>query len=309
MKKVLVLGGAGFIGSNLVERLIDADKKVIVFDREKAHWKNIEPFIDKIEIIKDDFNNFKILEQIFRENKIDTVIHLVSSAIPSTQLDGFIQNNELVFTMKLVDIMIKNKVSKIVYFSSGGAVYGANGEEKNKEDSPTKPITLYGWLKVTLENYIQMCAQIYGLDYIILRVSNPYGKNQNIFGKLGLISVVIGKILRGEPMEIWGDGNVVRDYICIDDVSKATLMLIENNKWGGVYNIGSGKGSTVNEILKTLKKITANDCKVIYKKSRTVDISTNILDISKLKNDLPSLRLTSLNEGIKKYWESLKDNH
>ncbi len=306
MKKILIFGGAGFIGSNLTKSLVDADKEIIVFDRKKAHWENLIPFIDKIEIVKGDFDNFEILEKIFSENQIEIVVHLVSSAVPSTQIDAIIENNELIFTMRLIDMMIKNKVNKIIYFSSGGVVYGINGEEKNKEDSPTKPITIYGWMKVTLENYIQMCARTNKLDYIILRVSNVYGKNQNTLGKLGLVAVTVGKILNHKPMEVWGNGKVVRDYIHIDDVSKAILMLIKNNKWGNIYNVGSGKGNTVNNVLRMIKSISGIDFPITYKEARGVDIPINILDISKLKTDVPLFKPISLKEGIKNFWVNQK---
>ena len=305
MKKILLLGGAGFIGSNLTEFLVNANKKVIVFDRKKAHWKNLEHFTNKIKIIKGDFNDSKTLEKIFSENQIEIVIHLVSSAVPSTPLNDVIESNELVFTMKLIDTMLKNKINKIIYISSGGTTYGMNGEAINKEDSPTKPITFYGWLKVTIENYIQTCGRIYNLNYLILRVSNPYGKNQNILGNLGLIAVTLGKILYNKPMEVWGDGKIIRDYIYIDDVCKATLMLIEKNKWNNIYNIGSGEGSSINKVLQVIKKISGIKFKIEYKNGRKVDIPVNILDISKLKNDIPLFTLTSLEDGVKKYWKSL----
>ncbi len=306
MNKILVLGGAGFIGSNITKSLANSGKKVIVFGSHRAYWKNVEHFNDKIEIIKGDLSDSTILEKIFKENKIDIVIHLISSSVPSTQLCDVIEHNELFSTMKLLDIMSANKVTKLIYFSSGGAVYGVNGEKINKEDSPLKPITFYGWLKVTIENYIQMRGRTHELDYLILRVSNPYGENQNILGNLGLIAVTLGKLLHNKPAEVWGDGEVVRDYIYIDDMCEITLSLIEKGNWNNIYNIGRGKGSSINEVLRIIKKISGINFNTDYKESRSVDIPVNILDISKIKKDIPLLKLTSLEKGIKKYWESLK---
>ena len=287
MNNILILGGKGFIGSNLAEFLVNENENVIVF--------------------KGDFNDSETVEKVFKENKIDIVIHLISSIIPATPFEKIIKNTEINSTINLLDIMRKRGVNKIMFFSSGGAVYGTNGQKVNKEDSPTNPINFYGWLKLTIESYLQMNHRVHGLNYIILRPSNAYGKRQNIQGGQGLIAVTLGKLLQNKPIEIWGNGEVVRDYIYIDDLCRAVFLLIKNRQWNNVYNVGGGKGTSVNEILRIIKKITGINFGINYKESREVDIPVNILDVSKLKNSIPWGELTGIEEGIKTYWKEL--NH
>lgn len=304
MSNILILGGGGFIGSNLTEFLINAGESVIVFSKKEPNYSN--SISDKIKIIIGDFDNLETIEKIFEKNQIDIVVHLISSILPATPLEKVLKNTEITSTIKLLDIMRKRGVNKIIFFSSGGAVYGANGQKINTEDSPTNPINFYGWLKLTIESYIQMNHRIHGLNYIILRPSNAYGKKQNIQGHQGLIAVTLGKLLQNKPIEIWGDGKIVRDYIYIDDLCRALVLLIKNRRWNNIYNVGSGKGTSVNEILGIIKKMIGINFIINYKENRKVDVPINILDNSKLKNSIPWGKLTSLEKGVKTYWEELR---
>jgi len=215
-KNILILGGNGFIGSNLAEFFVNKGENVIVFGKKKSSYLNLKPVENNIKIIKGDFNDEKDIRKIFNKNTIDIVIHLVSVVIPSTPFDEIVKNKEISSTMKLLNIMHKNDVHKIIYISSGGAIYGMNGKKINKEDSPTRPINFHGWSKLTIETYIQMYHKTHNMNYLILRASNVYGKNQNPRGNLGLIAVTLGKLFRGKQIEIWGDGKIVRDYIYIN---------------------------------------------------------------------------------------------
>jgi len=305
IKNILILGGSGFIGSNLTQSFVENNKKVIVFDRKEANWKNLKNLKNKIKIVEGDFNNPKTLEKIFDENQIDIVIHLISSAMPATPFEDIIKSNELTSTMELIDIMVKKKVNKMIYLSSGGTTYGMNGKAVNKENSPTQPINFYGWLKVTIENYIQMCGRLYGLNYLIIRASNLYGKNQNVYGKQGLIAVTLGNLIQDKPIEVWGDGEITRDYIYINDLCQAVLLLIKNSRWNNIYNVGSGKGTSVNKILKIIKKVTKINFDINYKDGRKVDIPVNILDVSKIENDTEWKNSTELEKGISTMWKEI----
>lgn len=306
MNTILILGGGGFIGSNLAELFVSNGENVIVFGKKESDYQNLNFISHKIKIIKGDFNNSEIIEKIFDENQIDIVVHLISSIIPATPFNEIIENTELVSTIKLLDIMHKKSVEKIIFFSSGGAVYGVNGEKINREDSPTDPVNFHGWLKLTIESYIQMCNRTHGLNYMILRASNIYGKKQNINGNQGLIAVALGRLLKNKPIEVWGDGEIVRDYIYIDDLCRALTLLIQNNRWNDIYNIGSGRGTSVNKILQIIKKVSGIEFDINYQKGRKIDVPFNILDTSKLKGAIPLGNLTDLEDGIKKYWEELK---
>ncbi len=306
MSKILILGGAGFIGSNLTELLINSGEEVIVFGKKESNYQNLNSIFNKIKIIKGDFNDSQVIEKIFNKNKIDIVIHLISNIIPGTRLDIATNSTELISTMKLLDIMQKNKVNKIVFFSSGGAIYGKNGKSINHEDDQNNPINFYGWIKLSIEKYIQMCRYAYGINYIILRPSNAYGKNQNIYGNQGIVAVALGNLIQNKQIKIWGNGEIIRDYIYIDDLCRALLLLIQKNKWNDIYNVGSGKGTSINKVLEIIKKTTSINFNIHYKEGRNIDVPINVLDVSKLKNNIRWDNLTDLEQGIKIMWKRLK---
>lgn len=307
-KTILILGGNGFIGSNLAEFFVKKGNSVIVFGKKESDYKNLDSIFDKIKIIKGDFTDSETLEKIFNKNNIDIVINLVSSVIPATPFDEVVKNTEINSTIKLLDIMNKNNVKKIVFLSSGGAIYGMNGKKINKENSPTRPINFYGWLKLTLENYIQMCHRTQGIDYLILRVSNVYGERQNLKGCQGVVGITLGKLIRGEQIEVWGDGSVIRDYIYIKDLCEDLYFLIQKNRWNDIYNIGSGQGTSINEIMNIIKKVSKIDFKINYQKGRSVDVPVNILDVSKFAS-FKKNKLTPLSKGIKETYVWLKNNN
>ncbi|MFH1712581.1 MAG: NAD-dependent epimerase/dehydratase family protein [Candidatus Jacksonbacteria bacterium] len=305
INNILILGGAGFIGSNLTKSFVENNKKVIVFDRKEANWQNIKSVTSKIQIVKGDFDDSETLKKIFNENQIDIVIHLISIIIPGTPFDTKLKNKELVSTINLLEIMAEKGVKNIIYFSSGGAIYGANKKNINNENDQTNPINFYGQLKLTVEKNIQTQHNVFGLNYIILRPSNVYGKNQNIYGKQGIIAVTLGNLIQNKPIEIWGDGKIIRDYIYIDDLCRAILLLIKNNKWNNIYNVGNGKGTSVNKILQIIKAVTKINFDINYKDGRKVDIPVNILDVSKIKKDIDWKSSTKLEKGILTMWEEI----
>lgn len=307
MANILILGGNGFIGSNLAEFFVNNGENVIVFDRKISDYQNLYYISNRIKIIKGNFNNSETIEKVFDKNQINIVIHLISNIIPGTPFNIAINTTELISTMKLIDIMRRKGVNKLIFFSSGGAVYGINEKNINRENDQTKPISFYGRLKLSIEKYIQMCHNTDKLNYIILRPSNAYGKNQNIYGNQGIIAVTFGNLIQNKKIEIWGNGEIIRDYIYIDDLCRALLLLIKNQKWNDIYNVGSGKGTSINKVLEIIKKITNINFNIHYKEGRNIDMPVNILDVSKLKNNINWGHLTDLEQGIEIMWEGLKN--
>ena len=195
---------------------------------------------------------------------------------------------------------------KFVYFSSGGTVYGNRTDLRPfVETDAMAPISYYGWSKQMMENSIHYVHRTAGLDYLILRPSNPYGHGQNIHAKQGLIAVAIGKIVADEPIIVWGDGSNVRDYIYIDDLAKAVVQLLSKDVCNTTLNIGSGLGTSINDIISTLKKVVAEEVKVDYLPSRFVDVSHMILDNSRLKQYV-DVDFTLLQDGITMFYNEVK---
>lgn len=310
--RILFIGGAGFIGSNLIKKIMNYHgTKVYVVEPHFANISRIEKL--QVEVIRGELMDVDLMESLITANKIDIVIHLVSTLIPGSSYDDFIDEYQNVIfpSIRLMELCCRHDV-KFVYFSSGGTVYG---ERKSynpfKEDEDLLPISYYGWSKQMMENSILFKSRTQGLKYLIIRPSNPFGHGQNLFGKQGLIAVSLGKILGGHPVEVWGNGSAVRDYIYIDDLSDAFVKLLQNeNIINTTVNIGSGIGYSVNDILAFLKIVSGKDFEIRFMDARHVDVSNMILNVDKLKS-LIDFKVTPILDGMKIFYEeciNLKKN-
>jgi UDP-glucose 4-epimerase len=304
MRNVLILGGLGFIGSNLIEELLDHGEKYNIFIFDIPGKNN--RFADKVKLIHGDFSNFESLESIFSQIRIDIVIHLISTTIPASSNEKIIYDIEanLVPTVHLLKLLVKYKVPEIIFFSSGGSVYGVTGEEKVDESHSTFPISSHGTIKLTIEKYIHLFQELYGINYLILRVGNPYGPYQSSDDQ-GIINVFIRKILKGEKLVVRGDGSAVRDYIYVKDVARIVRFLMEQGITNDIINIGSGKGVTINAIIDILDRITCKRNQVDFKDPLPSDVPKIVLDTTKL-NNLIKIDLCNLEDGIRRTYESLK---
>ncbi|MDD3237532.1 MAG: NAD-dependent epimerase/dehydratase family protein [Candidatus Gastranaerophilales bacterium] len=297
-KNILILGGQGFIGYNLTLRCLKDGDKVTVFERKI----NPERKIDGVNYVEGDFCNIQDYANIF-EN-IDIVYHLISTSKPNNDRDKieFDISSNVIGTIRMLNVCLDKKVKKVVYISSGGTVYGESRDLPSTEESQTNPICAYGIDKLAIEKYLFMYRKIYGLDYAIIRLSNPYGPNHT--GAIhGVINVFLDKISKGEDLEVWGDGEIARDYIYIDDVIEALIKITDNEL--KMCNISSGKVASINEIIDILKEVSGKKFKVDYKDSRNIDILINYLDNTLARNGLNWSPKVGLKEGIKRTYESL----
>jgi UDP-glucose 4-epimerase len=256
-----------------------------------------------VSIHRADLSDFDTVKAIVKECSIDAVVHLVSTLIPGSSYEDYKEEfkNVIFPSIELMELCSENGI-KFIYFSSGGTVYGNCSEFRLfKEDDDMAPISYYGWSKQMMENSILFCHRTSGLDYLIVRPSNPYGHGQNIHNKQGLIAVAIGKLLEKESVEVWGDGAAIRDYIYIDDLADIFCQLLEKNVCNETLNIGSGRGYSVNDVLAFLKIVSKSDYKIEYKNSRSSDVSNMILDTSKL-NRFVTPHYTPIMEGISKFY-------
>lgn len=307
--KSLLIGGAGFIGSNLICELMQRKGcEIIVLEPEFASVSRIEAL--PVKILRGNISDIDLLESILLNEKIDTVIHLVSTIIPGSSYDDYEREftNVIFPSIRLMEICCKKNV-KFVYFSSGGTVYGDRKGEVIPfvEDDEMAPISYYGWSKQMMENSILYMNRTQGLRYLILRPSNPYGHGQNLHGKQGFIAVAFGKILAGKPITVWGDGSSIRDYIYIDDLCKAVVDILGNkDAVNTTLNIGSSIGYSVNHILEVIKGIVTEPVHVDYVSPRQADVSSMVLDTRKLRN-LITFNPISIERGIEIFYNSLKN--
>lgn len=303
-KKILILGGFGFIGTNLTEEFLKrGNYEIIIFESKNVIIQNPD-LLNHVKVYYGDFHNEKEYEIIFKENQIDIVIHLIGTTVPSISNENIIYDidSNLVNTIKLLNIMKQYQIKNIIFPSSGGTVYGILKKE-HKESDPTTPVCSYGIMKLTTEKYLYLYNYLYGINFLILRPSNPFGEYHKSIQQ-GLINVVLEKILNGKTIEIWGDGSVVRDYIYIKDLVRIIVDLIEKNIQDEIINIGSGRGYSINEIL-TIIREEIGDFPLKYVEARKVDVPYLILNIDKLRTFL-DINLMGIEEGIKKTYDWLK---
>lgn len=308
-KNVLIIGSTGFIGKNILEQFYGKDDyKVYLLAKSSSDIAKRYFQCDFIKVFEMDLCDTQLIENVLQQYNIEIIIHLASRLIPSSTKDDFFKEMENVIlpTYRLIDYLGKRNI-KLIFFSSGGTIYGKTDAENINEKHALQPINYYGYSKLLIENYIQFSHRTHELRYLILRPSNVYGKYQRLEAKQGFISVSIKKILDNFPIEIWGDGSTIRDFIYVEDVAKLTKKFVDLNIENKTVNVGSGKGISLNHIIELLMSILERDIKVKYKDKRDVDIDKMILDTSFLQS-LVSFEPTRLEEGIRKFIKSLGDN-
>lgn len=307
MNNILFLGGAGFIGSNLIRTLIGRkdDIKVYVLEPSFANISRLDGM--EVQVLRGTLQDIDFVQSIIEANHIDTIVHLVATIIPGSTFEDYKREYQQVIfpTIELMQYCAQKDI-KFVYFSSGGTVYGNRTDMTPfKETDPMAPISYYGWSKQMMENSILYVHRTAGLKYLIVRPSNPYGHGQNIHAKQGLIAVALGKILAGDPIVVWGDGSNVRDYIYIDDLCKVLCQLLEKDVCNTTLNIGSGVGASINDIIQVLRDVVSEEVQVEYQPARKVDVSHMILDTTHLKQYV-NVEFTSLVEGVTRFYRDVK---
>jgi UDP-glucose 4-epimerase len=195
---------------------------------------------------------------------------------------------------------------KVVFASSGGTVYGVPETVPISEDHPTNPISSYGIVKLAVEKYLGLFHHLYGLDYTVLRISNPYGPYQDPKGQQGAISVFLHRIYEGRPISTWGDGAVVRDYLYVSDLMDALVRVTEVESRERVLNIGSGRGTSLNELVQLMAEVVGEQPAVEYLPARALDVPVSVLDIGRARAELGWSPKTELVEGIARTWEWIR---
>ena len=297
---ILVVGGSGFIGSNLVNCLIKNNHEVRVLNRSTKSYIEQLP---EVEYIYGDFADQQLLNNLLKGT--DIVYHLASGSTPSTSNANPVNDIEsnLVSTVNFLQACVNSSVKRVVFASSGGTIYGLPQKLPIDENHSTNPICSYGINKLAIEKYLNLFNYLYGLDYCVLRVSNPYGYGQNPQGNVGAITVFLDKIFRQLPILIWGDGEIVRDYIYIDDVVNSFYLAQYNNNQEKIFNISSGYGISLNELIGKITQVIHRDIKVDYADFRKLDIPVNYLANDKAKQILNWRPTTSLEDGILMTWQ------
>ncbi|MCQ2075924.1 MAG: NAD-dependent epimerase/dehydratase family protein [Bacteroidaceae bacterium] len=299
MKKILILGGFGFIGTNImkyIEKNYGDAYGIIVFDKCLTHPHGVE-CKQIVASYEGDFSDTVLLERIFDENKVDLVIHALSTTIPSMSFNAVYDvETNLIPTLNLMREMINHHVRDIVYVSSGGAVYGDFQKGQHTENEAVYPISSYGVVKLAVEKYLMQYSIVYGLRPLILRLSNPYGPYHYSM-KQGICNVAMMKALKNEIFDVWGDGSAKKDYIYVQDFVVILFMLLEKGVTSQVINVGSGEVVSVNDVLAKVKGVVP-DFQWRYVDALKSDVPHFELDTSLLHSFIGNYDFVSLDEGI-----------
>ncbi|MBN2144977.1 MAG: NAD-dependent epimerase/dehydratase family protein [Candidatus Aureabacteria bacterium] len=316
--KILVTGGAGFIGSHVVDAYIREGHQVYVIDNlstgDKTYLHKKACFIEM------DIRDNKNIQDLFMVEKFDLVNH------HAAQMDVRLAVEEPVFdaevnilgSLNLLQASIASGVKKFIFISSGGAVYGEIDDKElpAEEIHAINPISPYGVSKHVVEHYLYLYHQVYSLNYTVLRYGNVYGERQGKTGEAGVLSIFIRQMLNHKPVRIFGSGEQLRDYIYVGDVVRANLFVSNFNPFDKpishfvdpIFNIGTGKGSSVNEIYLILKNLLQSDLPPIYEPARKGEILKTYIDCGKAAKYFNWNSEVSLTEGIEKTLQWFKTN-
>ena len=309
-KTILLLGGFGFIGSNFMDFLQKRkiqDFRILIFARKDSPEKR-ERFKNVIrEVYIGDFCTENDVRKVFNDHKIDLVFHLISSSVPFTSNQDIAAdiNNNLLSTIRLLDLCIEFKIEKIIFSSSGGAVYGDINKESYSEEDDGSPNSSYGIIKITIEKYIKLYAHLYGIKYLCFRIANPYGLFHTSDTQ-GAINIAVKRAVLGDEFKVWGSGNNKKDYIFAEDLCRIIYNILESDIQNKILNIGTGKGISINEILSVIK-IFQPDFNISYSEAKLFDVSNVVLNISNIEKFV-NFELTPLNIGIAGIFNQLKQS-
>ena len=298
IKSVLVTGGSGFIGRNLVDRMVADGLRASVLDVAAT-----EGLTDGrgVKYFHGDMSSREVLSSAVEG--ADAVVHLAWSTIPqsSNEDPAFDVTSNVAGSLKLLDACVERGVKKFVFVSSGGTVYGIPERSPIGESAPLEPINSYGVTKLAVEKYLELYRRMHGLEYVVLRPSNPYGPQQNPLGKVGTVAVFMYRTLAGLPIHIWGDGSVVRDYVYIGDLVDAAAKALSHSPASDrIFNISSGEGVSLKGLIEKVEAATGRRPEVVYEPGRAFDVPVSVLDNTRARDEMGWSPATPFEEGLKK---------
>lgn len=308
MSRCLVLGANGFIGSHLVDELVKSGHKVRCFDRFKTNDYLFDSSNKtRVEIFRGDFMDRKSIEKSLVG--IDYVFHFISMTTPIS-----VENNPIIdietnirMSIELFQQCAQEGVKRVIFASTGGAIYGdVKLSSSVSEDTYPLPVSPYAIGKLTIENYLRYFKRKYGLDYRVLRISNPYGPRQNTLSGQGVVSIFLERVSKDEPITIFGDGSMVRDYLYINDLVGMISGSFEQNGSHDIYNVGSGNGSSVNDIISQIEKATGKKVLKEHIPKPPTFVDRIVLDTHRFTDDFGLVPQTSLEQGVLETWHALK---
>ena len=298
---VLLIGGAGFLGSSLAARFSESGMRVGIHDRVPLNGHS-----EKFEQFTGELRDTHLLRQALKAfTRVIFLAHETRVAPSADRLPAnFLSNIELLLIV--LEEARESRVEDFVLFSTGGAVYGEPESLPIREDFPKRPRSPYGIAKLTMEKYLAMVAEQSGFRHLEIRPSNPYGPGQNFQAAQGIVAVAMGRIARGEPITIRGDGSAKKDYIFVRDFADGCVRLILNAGASGPFNIGSGEGARLLDVISEIEKTVGKKAQLIFEPAQAGDVTANVLDLSKIHQTTGWKPSTPLDAGIAETWAWMK---
>lgn len=295
---ILLIGGSGFLGTALAEGLSRREWQVGIFDRcpPREPNKNVETFIGEL-------SEADLLQRAL--TRYSRVVYLAQATATAPAADRLLSSfmGNLETFLKVLNEAVRAQAQEFTLFSSGGAVYGEPGKLPVREDDPKHPLSPYGVLKMTMEQYLAMTAASVGFRHLSLRPSNPYGPGQNFEGAQGLVAISMARIACGQPVSILGEGSAIKDYVYIDDFVDAVIRLLNTSEASGPFNIGSGQGRSVREVIDLVAKTVGKDAIVESKPTQAGDVQNSVLAIDKITSLTGWKPATDFAEGLAATWK------
>jgi UDP-glucose 4-epimerase len=299
--KVLLTGGAGFIGSWVGQALIANGNEIFIID--DLSTGKIQNIPKDANFVKADIKDRDRLEKIFKDFKPEVVNHHAAQMNVRNSVEDpiFDAQVNILGTINLLELSIQHEIKKFMFASTGGAIYGEPEVIPCIEDTLPAPVSPYGISKYAVEQYLNYYKAVHGLSHVVLRYSNVYGPRQNPHGEAGVVAIFCDRIKYGNPCEIFGDGKQTRDYVYVEDVARANILSL--NAKDAILNIGTAVETSVNDIVSKLRTVTNRDVQVVYSPRRRGEVDRIALEIKRAEELLGWSPHVSLEEGLSRTWE------
>jgi len=298
--KCLLLGGGGFIGSFVADRLLLEGNSVRIFERPRViPYRTFMPG-ERVEWMQGDF--LSRIDISAAVEGCDVVFHFISTTLPKSSNDDPVYDVEsnLVPTLRLLESAVRYGVGKVIFISSGGTIYGIPRQLPIRETHSTDPLVSYGVVKLAIEKYLHLYYAMSGLEYSVLRVGNPFGERQRVNTSQGAVAVFLSKALSNNPIDVWGDGSIKRDFIYVQDVADAFIKSIDHSGDPHVFNIGSGQARSINELLSAIEDLLGRPVLRRYLPARKFDVPISVLDITRSRDILGWEPRFSFRDGLQR---------
>ena len=299
--KILVVGGAGFIGSHVVDLLVEKGHEAYVLDNLSSGKK--ENINDKAKFFEIDLGEYDKLKEIFSRERFDIVYHLAAQIDIRKSVDDpvFDAKINILDSLNLIECCVRNNVKHFVFSSSGGAIYGDDAEIPTSEDAEERPVSAYGCAKLALEKYLHFYNKVYGLKYSCLRYSNVYGPRQNSKGEAGVIAIFFDNMLNRRKPIIFG-GTQTRDFVYVGDIARANVLVLDD-MGSEIYNVGTGKEIDIIELFSKMNGFFGNKFEAEFRERKKGEQLKSCLSFEKIGRNFGWMPEIELDEGLKRTYE------